>query len=121
MTETVVPLDVRLVESAVPLGPGVIRDRNATFSANTLTDASLPACVLGHAPSRKNALVIVTGGAGATVVIGGDRSDVQNGRGAVIPTGLPALVLTTTGEVWAGSVSTGGTVTVSVIAEYGDR
>lgn len=121
MTEPSVPLEVHIVKSSVDLTRRQVRDRTATFTSVTITDSSDPVCILGHAPTRKNAVVIVTGGAADTVILSGDRSDAQNGQGATLPTGLAPLHLTTTGSVWAGSVSPGGTVTISVVAEYGER
>ena len=106
---------------AGPVKPKQPREVRATFHNYTVSNATPPVMILGHAPNRIQAVIqIVSAGpvdfAGSAADV--ERSDSTNAHLASGATGY--LRLFTTGEVWANSTQA-GVSTVSVIAEYEEK
>jgi hypothetical protein len=113
-------VDVRVVEDKTrpevkPKQPKEVRTTYRTF---TLSNATEPQQLLGHAPNRIQAVLQFT--SAGPVVLGSSRSDVvaQNSNTAQINVAAAGIiVLKTTGDLWAQSTVAGNT-NVGVIAEY---
>lgn len=97
---------------------------HSTFGTFTVVAAAAgvtAAMLLGEAPNRKSATLFLSGGnAGDTVMLCGDQGSASQGiGGATIPVNAFPVPIQGADDVWI-SVPAGKTVTVGVIAVYGD-
>lgn len=124
MTSDMEPVRVHLVSTEVQLTPKTDPNRDpirSTFNTFAVPGGAVGnqfIQILGQAPSRKRAIVLVTSAVGTeNVFLCGSQGDAQSLTGAVVKANAQPIELRGTDEVWVAATSA-IVVSVGVIAEY---